>query len=308
MTTNVLIATTRGLFRLGEPGPVAFAQKHVRAIVPDPRVGGSNGARLFAVVGRHEIWRLGDEWERVTRMEEQVWSLCACGGRLWIGTERAHLASSSLEAARAETNLEPSRDEAFEEHPDRAEWYTPWGGPPAVRSMSCNGGSLLVNVHVGGIHRREAAGWTQTIDVHADVHQVVAHDGRLFAATGRGFAESLDGGESWRFTTDGIHFPYMRAVAVAGDTLLASASNGAHGDRGAVYRRAVASDEPFQRCRLPWFEGNVDTFCIATRNSVVAVGGPRGGVHLSDDGGDTWTVAAAGLPEINAVLIGDVVP
>ena len=50
-------------------------------------------------------------------------------------------------------------DPGFADAPGRADWYTPWGGPPDVRSMAVDGaGTLFVNVHVGGIVRCDDAG------------------------------------------------------------------------------------------------------------------------------------------------------
>ena len=62
------------------------------------------------------------------------------------------------------------------EAPTRAEWHTPWGGPPSVFSMASLGDDLFVSVHVGGILRSSDGGqsWEATIDLHEDVHQVVA--------------------------------------------------------------------------------------------------------------------------------------
>src|SRR5207247_7541735 len=128
--------------------------------------------------------------------------------------------------------------------PGRNDWTTPWGGPPDTRSLAADGNALYANVHVGGILRSTDAGtnWAPTIDVDADVHQVVAgfdDAGRVLAATAEGLAVSNDGGDTWAFETEGLGATYSRAAAVAGDVVLASASRGPRGDGAAVYRRPL---------------------------------------------------------------------
>ena len=141
---------------------------------------------------------------------------------------------------------------SFDEAPTRDEWHTPWGGPPEVRSISVSPeGVVFVNVHVGGILRsRDAcATWEPTIDLHVDVHQVLAlGGGRVLAACGDGgLASSRDDGDSWVFATEGPRATYCRAVAVAGSDVLVSASKGPRGNGSAIYRRPLDDDEaPFE--------------------------------------------------------------
>ena len=306
---NTLVATNRGLYEIGRVEPLAFAGKHVAAME-------RSANEVYAVVGRHEIWRTqafpGDlreaKWEKIASVDRQAVSLYRTPQALYVGTEEAHL-------LRVTDDGTASRLQSFKEAPGRDGWFTPWGGPPATRTIDAtDDGELFVNVHVGGILRSTDDGesWQQTIDIRTDVHQVLFHDatGTIFAPSARGFAESADRGGSWTVTTDGLDFSYMRAVAVAGDTILASASNGPHGDRGAVYSRPLGSREPFVRCTagLPeWFAGNVDTFCLVAGGSdageVALIAAPGGTVYLSEDAGRHWREIASGLPQINAVAI-----
>ena len=136
----------------------------------------------------------------------------------------------------------PVRVESFERMPGRDGWYTPWGDPPDTRSIAEDaGGPLYVNVHVGGVARSTDGGasWSPTIDVDADVHQVVAHEtcpGYVFAAAAEGLWVSADGGDSWATETEGLHARYCRAVALTDDAALVSASTGPGGRRAALYR------------------------------------------------------------------------
>ncbi len=229
----------------------------------------------------------------------------------------------------------PRRDEPFESAPTRAEWHTPWGGPPAVRSIAvASDGTRYVNVHVGGILRSRGAGasagaggaggsggaggasagpggsgaWEPTIDLHTDVHQVVTvGDGVVLAALGAGgLGVSRDRGASWQIRDAGLHARYCRAVAVAGDTVLLSASTGPGGRRSAVYRAPLDGDGAFERCvdGLPeWFDDNVDTHCLAADGDVAVVGTASGEVYRSDDAGRRWTQVASGLPAIRCVAL-----
>jgi hypothetical protein len=141
---------------------------------------------------------------------------------------------------------------SFEHAPTRDEWYTPWGGPADVRSISVSPeGVVFVNVHVGGILRSRdgCETWEATIDLHTDVHQVVAlGGGRVLAACGDGgLASSRDDGDTWHMATAGLQTTYCRAVAVAGDDVFVSASAGPGGQQSAVYRRALDDDDaPFE--------------------------------------------------------------
>ena len=238
---------------------------------------------------------------------------CACTGRSgapdgtdaapWVGTAEAHL---------LRVDGEPRVVEAFDAAEDRDRWYTPWGGPPDVRSISVTpAGTVLVNVHVGGIVRSDddGASWRPTIDVDDDVHQVLGLEGgAAVAACAYGLATSDDDGVSWQLHDDGLHATYARAVAVSGDTVLLSASTGPGSRQAAVYRRPLPGDGPFERCRsgLPeWLEGNVDTSWLAGGPDGTAAFATRSGeVYVSTDEGATWEQAAAGLPAVRCVTLG----
>jgi hypothetical protein len=168
---------------------------------------------------------------------------------------------------------------------------------------------IFVNVHVGGIPRTSDRGatWTPTIDVDADVHHVTTTERLVIAACAGGVATSEDRGETWAYRTDGLDTRYSRAVAICGDTLLASASRGPRGGNAAFYRGAVDGDR-FERCRegLPEsFDGNIDTYHLdAIRlGAAAAFGTEDGRVFISHDAGARWELLADGLPEISRVLM-----
>ncbi|HEY1280763.1 MAG TPA: hypothetical protein VGF22_13890, partial [Acidimicrobiales bacterium] len=63
-------------------------------------------------------------------------------GSQLVGTDEAHV------------YVDGRLVESFDAIPTRDEWYTPWGAPPDVRSATqASDGTVLVNVHVGGVWR-----------------------------------------------------------------------------------------------------------------------------------------------------------
>jgi hypothetical protein len=188
------------------------------------------------------------------------------------------------------------RSAGFDQADGREEWYTPWGAPADVRSASANDdGTMLVNVHVGGILRSTDHGvsWRPTIDLHTDVHQVIALGaGRAVAACAMGLATSDDDGTTWTLHDAGLHATYARAAAVAGDMVLLSVSDGPGGARSAIYRRPLDGSRPLERCSagLPDdLGGNVDTGWLAGGpDGTAAFVTASGQVFGSDDAGGRW--------------------
>jgi len=299
MVRKILVGTENGIHELGNGGGVRLSGSEITALAK-----GDSG--WWAVLDGHEIWRAGDdgEWVHGPDLPDlRANCILPAAAGLFVGTSESHVYSLLGDA------LEPVA--SFDETPGRDSWHTPWGGPPDVRSMSEGGdGALYANVHVGGIPRSDDAGaaWTPTIEVGTDVHQVHcdAESGLVLAASARGLGVSDDGGRSWRYDTGGLHARYMRAVTVAGDTLLATASTGPYTSHGAVYRRPVGSAVDFERCSvgLPErFSGNVDTYCIDASSDDACIGTSEGSVYVSSDQGATWSLAAEGLPSVRAVVV-----
>ena len=227
-------------------------------------------------------------------------ALALAGGGALVGTSEARLFLAR------DTDLEPVED--FDRAEGRERWHTPWGGPPDVRSLSAGvDGAIYANVHVGGILRSDDGGetWGPTaIPIEEDVHQVLAHPeraGLVLAATAYGLARSEDGGASWKTIDEGLERRYSRAVAVAGETVLLSASSGPGGGQAALYR--LAGDR-FHRCDLTNpFGGNLDTHRLVADEGTAAAALPNGDVYVSDDAGTTWERVAEGLPAVHSLLL-----
>jgi hypothetical protein len=303
MKQRTLVGTAAGLWELlGDrviPGG-ALTGKSLTALARD-------GARAWAVVDGHALWERGDDaWnERASIDGPAATCLAPAPGGLLVGTEEAHLLRRAGDAL--------ARVESFESVEGRDAWYTPWGDPADVRSIAVAiDGAIHVNVHVGGVARSRDGGrsWTPTVDIETDVHQVLAHPTRadiVLVAAAEGFGVSEDGGEAWRFTTAGFHAHYLRALAVAGETVLVSASTGPGGRRSALYRRKLDSTGPFERCTdgLPtWFGDNIDTACLVADGSLVVFGTEDGRIFRSPDAGRTWRLLATGLPPVRCLTPG----
>jgi hypothetical protein len=231
------------------------------------------------------------------------WCLLDTGTMLYAGTAEARLFAGS----RATGEL--AAVESFDEIPTRDQWYTPWGAPPDTRSLAAGAdGTVLVNVHVGGVWRSDGDRWVEVVEVDADTHQVAADGDRRIAvaAAAAGFGRSLDDGRTWDWTAEGLHASYCRAAAIAGDITLVTAATGPGSKRGAIYRRPLTNDGPFEQCRagLPqWFPFNLDTGQLAASGNDVALGTADGRLFRSSDAGATWELAADGLPPVRCVSI-----
>jgi len=302
MSTRILVGTESGLWQsCGEVlEPVdGFAARSVSALA-------HQGDEAWAIAeGRMLLQQSGGRWaDRASLDDRRATCLAPTPNGLLIGTEQAHLLRLVGDA------LEPI--ESFEAVEGREAWHTPWGDPADVRSIAIGlDGAIYVNVHVGGVVRSRDGGlsWTPTVNIDADVHQVITHPARaevVLAAAYEGFGLSRDGGDSWRFITDGMHAHYARAVALAGKTVMVSASTGPRSRRAALYRKPLDGESPFLRCSdgLPWFDDNIDTGCLAADGSVVVFGTADGRVFRSLDEGARWTLTANGLPRVTAVTIG----
>jgi len=293
---QLLAGTDDGLYQLadGEARRIGQGRVDHLAVATDGTV--------WAIVDE-AIARLADgSWETVElALEHEPRSLLPARGTLLVGTAAAHLYVAQEGGARLVGG--------FEEAEGRARWHTPWGGPPDTRSLARGvDGTLYANVHVGGVLRSiDAERWAPTMDIGADVHQVAAHPtlaGCALVASAWGLGITFDAADEWAFTDDGLHNSYCRAVAATDDFVLITASDGPRGGRGAVYRRPLRADGPFERCRsgLPeWFEGNVDTGCLVAFGASAALSTADGAVFVSDDAGATWQERATGLPQIRAV-------
>jgi hypothetical protein len=250
----------------------------------------------------HPVWSLLDR-ERIVQLEEfditplvrlptaTAQSLAvSSGGSLVVGTEGAHLLTVTSDGVVGELA-------SFDAVPGRDEWQNPAGPVPDLRSIAVSSADVwFASVHVGGVWRSKDRGesWQNVIPPEADVHEVVAGDsGCVAVAAAIGFGWSEDGGDTWQWTTDGLHAGYARAVALDGDTAFVTASTGPETTDGRLYRCHLG--EPLVPCSggLPdSFPFNLDSGSIAASAGQVALGTRNGRVFRSGDSGSTWSLAA----------------
>ncbi len=299
-TPQVLVGTDDGFHLLGNGGARRPAGHSMNAAAVTT-------SGIWAISGYRRIWHHphGGEGEAVAKTDGgRANCLLPVGDEVLVGASEANL--YRLRGGALE------RVESFDDVPGRDAWYTPWGGPPDVRSLARDAtGAIYANVHVGGVVVSADGGrtWRDTMDIHADVHEVAAHPtlpGHAYAASARGLGVTADGGAGWRFDSEGLHGSYCRAVALSDQTVFLSASLGSRGKQAALYRRPIGSTDGFDRCTsgLPeWFSDNLDTFCLAAAGSFVAAGDVNGTVYVTEDDGETWTAAVAGLPGVNCLVL-----
>ncbi len=289
-----VVGTAEGL--VGSEGERWLAPRAITALAWD-------GLGWIVLVDGREVLRIhGTEVEAVGEIHDETGRcLLPIADGVLLGTAHARLGVLREGAV--------SMLRSFDETDGRDRWYTPWGGPPDTRSLSAAAdGALFANVHVGGILRAEIPDgvWSPTIDIDADVHQVLADPldaSHVVAATAHGLAETHDAGATWRFTAEGLHAPYARAVALDGGRLFLSASTGPRGGRAALYRREPGADV-FERCAgtLPvWFPGNIDSHCLGAGGGTIAFGTEDGRGFVSGDGGASWREVLGGTAPVTCV-------
>lgn len=286
---TLLIGTASGAYRLGDSLESLIEGTRINHLARDRD-------SWWATDGKGRIHRDG---EPIAIMPDNATPLCIepTAETVWIGANEGRL--FGLEDSSI------SEDEFFSSAPGRSDWYTPWGGPPDVRSMSLDADhTLYINVHVGGILRYDNTGVVPTLDISADVHQVAAHPSRkgaVFAATAHGLAQSHNG-HDFDFRSNGLHANYCRAVAVADDQVFVSASTGPSTNKGRLYRSRLWEGlfEPIHNGLPDWFDDNLNTHCLVLQGRDLYAGlGSR--VWRSGDHGDSWEVAAENLPKVTCL-------
>lgn len=331
MATVLISSWSDGVFALSPHGHThELKGRRVSGLASD------GGPGALAIVDGTVLARRspGESWSEIAASEVPLTCCLAVGDAVYVGTEGAHLLRTwdgakdgTREESRDGPPLELERVASFDAIEGRATWFAGSAlvdgrrvGPPLeVRSLagSSDGRVLLAAVHVGGIPRSVDGGltWHPTLDVDWDVHEVRVHpdDPRLaIAACAVGLAVSDDGGAHWTLDPLGrevvklTQATHCSAVAFAGDAPLVSVSEGPFAAHGTVLRRPLAepaSSRPAGGGLPDRLEGIVDTGCIASKGTHLAVVDRGGNVYVSRDGGGRWTRRVSELRDPSGALV-----
>lgn len=218
----------------------------------------TRSGRIFRSDDRGDGWREGEPLPE----DHGASSLCALTrypDTVFVGTEPAAIYSSH-DAGQSWTE-----QAAFASVPSEGEWRGYGEHEPHVRTLACDPHQELrmyAGVEIGGAYRTDDGGrsWSPINDgIYDDIHVLAAdpnRTSRVYAATGGGLYLSPDRGTDWRAQNGEMGEAYCTAMALE--------------DLGDVTRIFLTTaDGP----PSSWESG----------------GGPGAAVHLSDDGGETWT-------------------
>jgi photosystem II stability/assembly factor-like uncharacterized protein len=229
---------------------------------------------------------------------------------IYVGTEPSALFCSSdggmtWTELPALTTLPSARGWSFPPRPEthHVRWIT-LAPRDAQRVYACIEAGALIRSSDGGQSWRD-----RTPDGPRDTHTLVVHPnapGRLYAAAGDGYFESVDGGDTWQRPDEGLHHHYFWSIAVdpadpevrvASAAASAWRAHNAQVAESAVYRRTGAGPWQAAQAGLPSQPGT-------TVSSVVGYPAESGsfylannqGIYRSRDAGQSWHACSLPWP------------
>lgn len=293
--------------------------------------------RLFAGTfndGLHGSDNGGESWQRLGRdaLHARVMSIAVSRTEqlgefsvIWAGTEPSMLYRSE------NGGLTWTESPALLDLPSEPGWsFPPRPETHHVRTIQPDlhdTDKVFVGIELGGVMRSVDSGATwedRKPGSHHDSHSLRAHPfarGRIYEAAGEGFAESVDGGDTWSQFNDGLgDYTYMVDVAAdPGDaeTMIASVATGPYSAymperaKTRVVRREGGGDWTFIDEGLPEAGGSA-AFGLLTDSSQPGVfyAVNNLGIYISDDGGHSFEKVDVEWPEevrdarvLDAVLV-----
>ncbi|SIQ88506.1 Uncharacterized protein SAMN05421858_0692 [Haladaptatus litoreus] len=219
---------------------------------------------------------------------------------VWVGTEpsrvyRSEDGGESWERREGLTDLpsEPNWSFPPRPHTHHVRWIEPDPNDPQ---------HLYVGIEAGALVQTHDAGetWEDRVsDSRRDNHSLATHPdapNRVWSAAGDGYAESVDGGETWDYPQTGLDHRYCWSVAAAPDdpeTVLVSSATGPRTAHNAgstdsyIYRKR--SDEPWERLdELPTGEGVTRAVFAVEESAGELYAVSNRGVFRTEDAGTTW--------------------
>lgn len=294
----MILAATKGGIHDVDSGDVMLGDRDVACVAQR-----DDKQWAFADHGRTVLFRSGDgHWAVVANVDGDAGTVLhpLGGGRALVGTVGAHL-------LRVEDG-ELQSLESFDTVPGRATWENPAAsGRPDVWSFASDGDAVFTSVHVGGLWRSDdgGEGWVNVLEPDVDVHQVVSADGVVAVAAQRGFGMSRDHGESWSWTTGGLHADYLQSIALTDDSVFVGVSSGPFAHDAAVYR-ASPPGAGFERrsAGLPApFDPIGPYHLVADRDRVALAAWNSQTLFVSDDAGVSWRETSTELPKIRSLAV-----
>lgn len=233
-------------------------------------------------------------------------------GVVWAGTEPSAVFRSE------DGGRSWMERRSLQELPSKPTWsFPPRPWTHHVRWIApdpCLPERVFVGIELGGVMRSLDGGLTwedRKPEAQPDAHHLRTHamsPGRVYETAGGGYAESRDGGATWRRDDEGMRHHYLWGLAVDPgdpDTVLVSASRGpmsAHRVQGAeatMYRKAAGGPWTEMREGLPQPEGT-RVYGLASNPAepgVFYAATHEGTVYRSLDAGLAWHKLDIAWPE-----------
>jgi photosystem II stability/assembly factor-like uncharacterized protein len=285
----------------------ALPGKNAQCVAVDPR----HPEHVYCGTFDAGLWRshdAGRSWERVGVggidgiLHPSVMALAVSSvGTVWAGTEPSAIFSS-------ENGAESWQErQGLRDLPSASTWsFPPRPYTSHVRWIQLDPNDpqcVLASIEAGGVMRSEDGGATwhdRQPDTPRDAHGLAMDfraPGRVHVASGdAAYAESLDGGRTWRRHNDGLGYYYLWSVAVdPGDpeTVIVSASpsafhaHNANRAESAIFRRQGDGDWEQVSRGLPPAAGTM-TYTLTTAAGALYAAPHEGDLYRSEDGGRTW--------------------
>lgn len=210
--------------------------------------------------------------------------------------------------------------EGFAEAPNHEEWTAPWGTPlvSAIGIHPKNPKIMYCGVEVGGVYRTQDGGksWLDLKIPVTDVHSIQicpARQERVYVTTGQGCFCTDDEGMAWRQMGPLNSRQYTMGLAAhpsEADRVIISAAAGPpptwNGSGGAKCDIYLSTDSGRRfRTVVKGLAGGVHRNALVINVKVpseIVFGTSTGELYYSNDGGETFDLAAENLGDLRTIV------